>query len=250
MEKIYFNKFLHQIMELKPLQVDRDLFLREAFMGKVDKEIVDDAICYGVMEAGIKSEVIDKIADKYIDDMTKTAAAVSFLSGLPGGGIGIAAIPVDMLQFYGKVFVILQKLIYLYGGDSLIDDKGRLKGEAVNIITICIACMVGIKSASDILSKVSMKAFRKASISLIEKQFSKEFFNKSVQKIGAMLGKELTKEAAAKGVSKIVPVIGGVISGGVTYISFKKMSVKLKDKLSVKYMKEERLKLENNDDEG
>lgn len=47
-----------------------------------------------------------------------------------------------------------------------------------------------------------------------------------------MLGIKITKEIFANGVSKVVPVVGGVISGSLTFASFKPMAVKLKKHLS------------------
>ena len=42
----------------------------------------------------------------------------------------------------------------------------------------------------------------------------------------------MTKEIFAKSVSKIIHVAGGVISGGITFISYRPMSVKFKKYLS------------------
>lgn len=49
-----------------------------------------------------------------------------------------------------------------------------------------------------------------------------------VKKIVKIIGVKLTKELFAQGVSKIVPVIGAVVSGGMTFFSFKVMSGRLK----------------------
>lgn len=41
----------------------------------------------------------------------------------------------------------------------------------------------------------------------------------------------MTKDVFAKGVSKVIPIIGGVISGGVTLATYAPMCLKLKDYL-------------------
>jgi len=41
----------------------------------------------------------------------------------------------------------------------------------------------------------------------------------------------MTKEIFSKSVSKVIPIIGGVTSGGLTYITLKPMANKLKDHL-------------------
>lgn len=42
----------------------------------------------------------------------------------------------------------------------------------------------------------------------------------------------MTKDIFAKGVSKVIPIIGGVISGGVTLATYAPMCLKLKDYLA------------------
>ena len=41
----------------------------------------------------------------------------------------------------------------------------------------------------------------------------------------------MTKEVFAKGVSKIIPVVGGFVSGGLTYVTYRPMSIKFKNYL-------------------
>ncbi len=42
----------------------------------------------------------------------------------------------------------------------------------------------------------------------------------------------MTKEVFAKGVAKVIPVVGGFVSGGLTFASYKPMAKKLKKYLS------------------
>ena len=42
----------------------------------------------------------------------------------------------------------------------------------------------------------------------------------------------MTKEIYGKGVAKIIPIIGGVVSGGITFASYVPMSKKLKKYLA------------------
>ncbi|MDD3041300.1 MAG: hypothetical protein PHO71_25985, partial [Bacteroides sp.] len=53
-----------------------------------------------------------------------------------------------------------------------------------------------------------------------------------VKKIAQAIGVKMTKDIFAKGVSKVIPVIGGVASGGLTYVTFRPMAYKLKKHLS------------------
>lgn len=49
--------------------------------------------------------------------------------------------------------------------------------------------------------------------------------------IAKLIGIKLTKEAAAKGIAKILPILGGVVSGVLTYATFSSMVKRLKDAL-------------------
>lgn len=53
-----------------------------------------------------------------------------------------------------------------------------------------------------------------------------------VKKIASTIGVKMTKEVFAKSVSKIVPVLGGVASGGLTYVTYRPMASRLQKYLS------------------
>lgn len=52
-----------------------------------------------------------------------------------------------------------------------------------------------------------------------------------VKQVAKWIGVSLTKQSFAKGVSKFVPILGGVVSGGLTYYTFKPQAKKLMGKL-------------------
>ena len=52
-----------------------------------------------------------------------------------------------------------------------------------------------------------------------------------VKQIAKWIGVSLTKQSFARGVSKFVPIIGGVVSGGLSYYTFKRQAKKLMGKL-------------------
>ena len=50
-----------------------------------------------------------------------------------------------------------------------------------------------------------------------------------VKKIGALLGQKITKKTVEKTISKAVPLLGGVVSGGLTFATFRSMGYRLTD---------------------
>mgnify|MGYP001337762359 FL=1 len=53
-----------------------------------------------------------------------------------------------------------------------------------------------------------------------------------VKKVGALVGKQVTKKTVEKTIMKGLPVVGGVISGGLTYATFRPMGHRLADTLA------------------
>ena len=49
--------------------------------------------------------------------------------------------------------------------------------------------------------------------------------------MGEIIGVKVTKAGFAKGVSKVVPIVGGVISGGISYVSMNHMGHRLSEVL-------------------
>ena len=52
-----------------------------------------------------------------------------------------------------------------------------------------------------------------------------------VKKIGAIIGQKVTKKTVEKVISKSIPIAGGVISGGLTYLTYRPMGNRLADTL-------------------
>lgn len=91
--------------------------------------------------------------------------------------------------------------------------------------------MFGVSGAATTITKLSTSAASKASKTLASKALTKGTLYPIVKKIAQVLGVKMTKDIYAKGVSKVIPVIGGVASGGLTYITYKPMAIKLKKHL-------------------
>ena len=52
-----------------------------------------------------------------------------------------------------------------------------------------------------------------------------------VKQVAKWIVVKLTKDSFAKGLGKVVPILGGVISGGLTYVTFRPGAKKLKNTL-------------------
>lgn len=56
---------------------------------------------------------------------------------------------------------------------------------------------------------------------------TKTFIYPIVKQTAKWLGIQVTKTSFSRSVAKIVPIIGGIVSGGLTYVTFKPQAKKL-----------------------
>lgn len=248
MENIKFETILVEATKFPMVKIDRELFLRKELRDRYTKEIVEKAIQYNPAYAGICVEDINKIAKSCIATETIKVTTISAAVGLPGGLAIIGTIPADLAQYFGHILRILQKLIYLYGWSDLGLDSKELNDETMNLLTLFIGVMFGVNGAVGTINKLTVQVAKQIVKKLPQKALTKGVIYPIVKKIATLLGVKMTKQIFARGVAKVIPILGAVISGGVTFISFKPMSEKLREYLettelaSVEYYKKMHLK--------
>ena len=223
------------IMGLKVpgVRIDRAHFLQKEFQTKLPKEVIDDAIAYNPLHAGISLELINNIADEVIKYERTCVSGISAALGMPGGIAMAATIPTDIAQYYGYMLRATQKLMYLYGFPAInMEEKGQtFDSETLNILIICLGVMYGAAGASN-----ALKAMAKALAAGVEKQLLRRALTKGtiypiVKSVAKWFSVKMTKEVFAGFFKKAIPVVGGVIGGGITFLSFKPCCDKLKASL-------------------
>ncbi len=113
--------------------------------------------------------------------------------------------------------------------------KKKFDAETLNILTLCLGVMYGVAGANN-----ALKAVAKALGSGVQKQLMKKALTKGtiypiVKSTAKWFGVKMTKEVFTGFFKHAIPVVGGVIGGGLTYMSFKpccdKLKVSLQDTL-------------------
>ena len=176
-------------------------------------------------------EVIDRLADSYINSHTTAVTALSAAAGLPGGWTILATMPADLAQYYYHVFVLSQKMAYLYGFPDLTDENGALSEEAKNAITLFVGVMMGVAAANEGLQELAKIVSKEVVKRLPKYALTKTLIYPIVKQVAKWIGIKLTKDTFAKGLGRLIPIVGGVVSGGLTYVTFKPGAKKLKNKL-------------------
>lgn len=213
--------------------INRTDFLKKEFSRKYSKEIIEKAIETTPLNAGISLEEINLIADNVIIFERNCVSGISTALGAPGGVAMAATIPADIIQYYGYMLRTAQKLMYLYGFPEIdINEKGQtFDTETLNLLIVCLGVMYGVAGANN-----AIKAMAKALAVGVEKKLINTALTKGtiypiVKSVAKWFGVKMTKEVFAGFFKKAIPVVGGVIGGGITFISFKPCCDKLKKSL-------------------
>lgn len=219
-------------LRIPGVHIDREEFLRKQFMKNYANDVIQDAVKFNPAHAGITVEEIDNIADQVIQYERNCVSGISLALGAPGGVAMVATLPTDIAQYYGYMLRAIQKLLYLYGFPEINVENGvNIDDETMNLITLCLGVMYGVEgsvASVKILSNALGKGVEKK---LLQKALTKGTFYPVVKKISRWFSVCMTKQVFAGFFRKAIPVVGGVVGGGITYLSFKPCCDNLKKSL-------------------
>lgn len=228
-EEAWVYKILSRATKLKGVTIDRGMFLRTELAKKCPADVVDVAVTTNPQEAGISLEVIDELADAAISIETRKVAGLSILAGIPGGLALIGTIPADIAQYFAHSLRIEQKLAYLYGWESFLNDEDEVDDETMTRLILFLGVMMQVGGANVSLTKFATTTAKVGVSKTIQRQaLTKTAWYKPLRKVLSVVGVKLTKSTFAETVAKGVPLLGGVVSGGLTYATFKPGAVSLK----------------------
>lgn len=215
------------------VHIDRETFLRNELFKNYPQEVIEDAIARTPALAGIPADEIDKIADEVIKFERNCVSGISAALGMPGGVAMVATASADIIQYYGYTLRAIQKLLYLYGFPELNSDGGEvaLDSETINRIILCLGVMNGVTGANNAVKAIASALAKGVEKKLLQAALTKGAFYPMLKSTLRWFGVSLTKEVFAKTVKSAIPVAGGIIGGGITFLSFKPCCMRLKDAL-------------------
>ncbi|WP_027964085.1 hypothetical protein [Halalkalibacillus halophilus] len=227
----HFFAVLKSAMNLPGVKINRNDFLRKELSIYYPKSVVNLAIEKNPAAAGIPKEKIEQIAKSCINYETNKVTFLSGAAGIPGGIALAGTVPADTAQYFAHIVRIVQKLVYLFGWKELYNANEEFDDETTNQLTLFLGVMFGVNSANVAVSKLAKVAVVKVEKDIAKRALTKGTIYPIVKKIAERLGVKMTKEVFAKSVGKVIPLIGGVISGGLTYATFKPSAIRLKNYL-------------------
>jgi len=230
-ESAVWNRVLKAALAIPGARIDRASFLEATLSKRFPEETVSLAIESRPAMAGISKADIRSIAKASINRHRAGVSAISFLAGLPGGWWIAGAVPTDLAQFFWHVTVVSQKLAYLYGWPSLSDRGEDLDDETLLVLTVFVGVMLGASASSKILNSIAERLAKEVVVRLPRKALTKYGVYLLAKQVAKWIGIKLTKDTFAKAIAKLVPILGGAISGTISWVTFSIMSKRLRKHL-------------------
>ena len=179
------------------------------------------------LHSSLDLDLIDAVAENVISTARNKVSIISTLTGFPGNPIASVGLGItDLAQYYGFCINVCQKLAYLYGYPDLMKN-GELSPHSLDVITPMLGVMFGVKSASKVLADVTKRIAIQVAKRIPVITFGHAAWYMLIKQISKWIGIRMSKQLLAKSVSKFLPVIGGLISGGLSYATFGPMAKKL-----------------------
>ena len=212
------------------IAINRDQFLRRQFLKNYPESVVAKAVSESPMKANIPLREVNRIADDVIRFERNCVSGISAALSTPGGIAMAATIPADVLQYYGYLMRVTQKLLYLYGFPQIdVQEKGsKFDDGTMNTLILCFGVMYGVVGANNAVKAMSKALAKGVSKQLIKKALTKGTIYPIVKSVAKWFGIKMTKQIFTKFFEKSIPIAGGIIGGGITYLSFKPCCDKLK----------------------
>lgn len=222
-----WDKVMETSLNLPGVKINRNDYLKDVFKSYGDESQLLNKRPIDVFN----EDIVDKVARASINGHLMAVTGTSAAAGIPGGFAMLGTIPADMAQYYYHVLVIAQKLGYIYGWPNLLDEKQQFSEASRNVITLFVGVMMGAQAANKAVSEVGVQLSKQVAKRLPQQALTKTAYYPIIKQIGKWIGMKVTKESFAKGASKTIPILGGVLSGGLTFFTFKPMAGKLQKKL-------------------
>lgn len=226
-----WHRILRLALAMPGAHVDRDTFLRSVLRKHLPKEQVDAVIETSPAKAGVDPELIESIATKIINNQTYQVTAASFVAGIPGGALMAAMVPADIAQFYYQSLILCQKLAYLYGWPDLLEDR-KVDDNTLMHMTMFVGVMLGAAAANIGVAHMAEAVARKMVTDLPKRAIADQAITNLVVQVGKWIDIRVTRRNVSQGLGKVIPVIGAVMSAGMSYASMRPMARRLRRHLA------------------
>lgn len=224
-----WNSVLRWGLKLPFSKVDRERYLRRVFSKHVADEAQMTVLLVERPSAVLSDCLIEEVVRKEIHRHALWVTLVSLVCAIPPDGwLMWVLILVDFVQFQVFVFIILQKMLYIYGCKELHVQDSLKEERSLDVMMLMISVVM--------IGKSQVRRLAKSAFGLAVKQVIQRFAARLMTRLVVLnflrqmakwFGIVLTKEMVIAGLSMIVPLICALISGLISLWLFMPMVKKL-----------------------
>ena len=230
-EEITFENVLMAAMKTPGVKINRAKFLRKELIRYCKEAQVEEAIKGNPAKAGISKDIINKVSLQVINYESTKVTGLSVVASIPGGPAAAGAAVADITSYFAFVLRTVQELAYLYGFEQFDLNDDDLDSETMQYMLLFMGVMFGVQGAATTLRKFAEILAKQVSKKLAQKALTKGTIYPIVKKVAISVGIRMTKQIFADSVASVIPVVGGALSGGLTFVMFKPGCMKLRKNL-------------------
>lgn len=188
----------------------------------------------------LSDEKIDYFIEKRINKYRLWVSSIGVASGIPGGAIGVLGAIGDIEEYMRNMYNLTQEIMYIYGIlPKPFQEQANIQAEYeesflefINQETLRgIAIGFGMSSVATLGKNVILAIGKKEAKDILQKSVKDKLITKLSKEIAKKLGQKMTKQMISNAIVKAVPIVGGLFTGGMNYISFYKAGIRIKNGL-------------------
>lgn len=221
-----WKQLMSAAVSMPRIKVNREKFLTKVLTPYCNAEKLSIAI-KGMPANVVPLSVIDRLALAVINNHTMKVTGASVITGLGG----MTTVPADIIQYYWHVFVLSQKLTYLYGFPDLCDEEGEMPEESQDLLTVFVAIMMGATMAGKGLQVIIECAAKQTTKKLPEMVVAEALYYPIVRQASKWIGRKLAKNNFARGMGKSIPLFSSLLSGVISFATFRPGALRLRNEL-------------------
>ena len=232
--ELTLEKVLSAAIKTPGVKIRRDVFLRKELIKYYPEDVVEAAIAYNPARAGVDKNRINSISKSVIDYETGKVTAISVAASLPSSAAAPAAIgaaAADITSYFVFILRAAQELAYLYGFGQFDFAEDNVDSETMNMLLVFLGVMFGVQGAASTLNKVANTVAAHVAKKLSQQALTKGTIYPIVKQVAAKIGIRMTKQIFADSVASAIPIMGSLLSGGLTYAMFRPCCMKLRRNL-------------------
>lgn len=224
-------KLLKRASQLKGVTIPRAAFLSGELSKLCEAELVDAAAASTPHEANVPLDIVDTLADEAIGFEAGKVAGISALAGVPGGLIGLGTIPADIMQFVAHSLRMAQELAYLYGWPSFADESGAMDDDALYELILLLGSAMQVEGTALTLAQVADDISQAGAQESLRQLLGEDEWYLPIKKVLSAMGTAATQGTFVEVVSRGIPLLSGLITGSLTYATFRPAATALKQLL-------------------